>query len=66
LLAFFESGGDPVTEFDHKVVTAYRWPIDDLARTAAKAGFTEVGRMLREPREGERFRQGRLLMRRGS
>ncbi|MET7513078.1 class I SAM-dependent methyltransferase [Streptomyces sp. NPDC005480] len=66
LLAFFESGDDPVTEFDHKVVTAYRWPIDNLARTAAKAGFTEVGRMLREPREGERFRQGRLLMRRGS
>ncbi|WP_329565522.1 class I SAM-dependent DNA methyltransferase [Streptomyces sp. NBC_01361] len=66
LLAFFESGGDPVTEFDHKVVTAYRWPIDDLAKMAAKAGFTEVGRMLREPREGERFRQGRLLMRRGS
>jgi hypothetical protein len=33
---------------------------------AAEAGFTEVGRMLREPSEGERFRQGRLLMRRGS
>ncbi|WP_445330347.1 class I SAM-dependent methyltransferase [Streptomyces sp. A475] len=64
LLGFFESGDDPVTDFDHKVVTAYRWPIDSLAKMAAEAGFTEVGRMLREPGEGERFRQGRLVMRR--
>lgn len=63
LLAFFESEGDPVTEFDHKVVTAYRWPIDRLAALAGEAGFVEVGRMLREPLEGERFRRGRLLMR---
>ncbi|MFC9459645.1 class I SAM-dependent methyltransferase [Streptomyces sp. NPDC056983] len=66
LLGFFESGDDPVTEFDHKVVTAYRWPVEDLAKMAAEAGFAEVGRMLREPSEGERFRQGRLLMRRAS
>ena len=63
LLAFFESEGDPVTEFDHKVVTAYRWPVDHLAALAGEAGFTEVGRLLREPVEGERFRRGRLLMR---
>ncbi|MER7348235.1 methyltransferase domain-containing protein [Streptomyces aurantiacus] len=65
LLAFFESEGEPVTAFDHKVVTAYRWPIDDLAELAVDAGFTEVGRMLREPGEGERFRRGHLLMRKG-
>ena len=65
LLGFFESEGEPVTEFDHKVTPAFRWPIDDLAGLAGEAGFTEVGRMLREPREGERFRQGRLLMRKG-
>ncbi|TQS24561.1 class I SAM-dependent methyltransferase [Microbispora sp. KK1-11] len=64
LLGFFESEGDAVTEFDHKAAPAYRWPIDDLAGLAREAGFTEVGRMLREPLEGERFRQGRLLMRR--
>ncbi len=63
LLAFFESEGDPTTAFDHKVVTAHRWPIDDLAGLAGEAGFTEVGRMLREPCEGERFRRGHLLMR---
>ncbi|MER7128468.1 class I SAM-dependent DNA methyltransferase [Streptosporangium saharense] len=62
LLGFFESEGDPVTPFDHRVTTAYRWPIDDLAKLAVDAGFLEIGRMLREPREGERFRQGRLLM----
>lgn len=64
LLAFFESEGAPVTPFDHKVTTAYRWPIDDLADLARRAGFTELGRMLREPGEGERFRRGHLLMRR--
>lgn len=63
LLGFFEAEGDPVTPFDHRVTTAYRWPIDDLAKMAVDAGFRETARMLREPREGERFRQGRLLMR---
>ncbi|MFE7463041.1 class I SAM-dependent DNA methyltransferase [Streptomyces sp. NPDC057499] len=64
LLAFFESEGGPVAAFDHKVTTAYRWPLDGLADMAREAGFTEVGRMLREPCEGERFRRGHLLMRR--
>lgn len=63
LLAFFESEGGPVTTFDHKVTTAYRWPVDDLARLTAAAGFVEVGRMLREPGEEERFRRGHLLLR---
>ncbi|MEU5002401.1 class I SAM-dependent methyltransferase [Streptomyces sp. NPDC021622] len=63
LLGFFESEGEPVTPFDHKVATAYRWPIDELAGLAGTAGFVEIGRMLREPGEGERFRRGHLLMR---
>lgn len=66
LLGFFESENDPVTEFDHKVTAAYRWPIDRLATLAGEAGFIEVGRMLRQPLEGERFRHGRLLMRQGT
>ncbi|MBY8851225.1 class I SAM-dependent methyltransferase [Saccharothrix longispora] len=65
LLGFFEAGGEPVAPFDHKVVTAYRWPVDDLAALARDAGFAEVGRVLREPCEGERFAQGRLLARAG-
>ncbi|WP_031055801.1 class I SAM-dependent DNA methyltransferase [Streptomyces ochraceiscleroticus] len=65
LLGFFESEGEPVTAFDHKVTTAYRWPIDELAGLAGEAGFIEVGRMLREPGEDERFRRGHLLMRLG-
>ncbi|MBX6382781.1 MAG: methyltransferase domain-containing protein [Microbispora sp.] len=63
LLGFFESEDDPVSEFDHKVTTAYRWPIDELAELARSAGFTEIGRMLRAPVENERFRRGRLLLR---
>lgn len=65
LLAFFESEGEPIRAFDHKVATGYRWPIDDLAGLAGEAGFIEVGRMLREPREEERYRRGHLLMRIG-
>jgi SAM-dependent methyltransferase len=64
LLGFFESGGGPVAEFDHKVAPAFLWPIDDLVALASEAGFAEVGRMLREPREQERFRRGHLLLRR--
>lgn len=63
LFAFFESGGGPVETFDHKVTTAYRWPVDELADLAREAGFVEIGRMLREPLDGERFRRGHLLMR---
>ncbi|GGO26802.1 methyltransferase [Microbispora rosea subsp. aerata] len=64
LLGFFESEDDPVSEFDHRVTTAYRWPIDELAELARRAGFTEIGRMLRAPAENERFHHGRLLLRR--
>ncbi|WP_278312595.1 class I SAM-dependent DNA methyltransferase [Lolliginicoccus levis] len=62
LLAFFESEDGPITMFDHKVTAAYRWPIDDLAQLASEAGFVEIGRMLRGPREDERYRRGHLLM----
>lgn len=62
LLGFFASDGGPVEAFDHKVTTAYRWPVDDLAALARDAGFVETGRMLREPGADERFRRGHLLM----
>jgi ubiquinone/menaquinone biosynthesis C-methylase UbiE len=43
--------GDEVAAFDHKVVTAYRWPPDVFAGRLARAGFTEVER-LRRPATG--------------
>jgi SAM-dependent methyltransferase len=64
LLGCFESGGGPLTEFDHKVTTAYCWPLDELAGLAAAAGLAEVGRVYREPGDGERpMRRGALLLR---
>jgi hypothetical protein len=63
LLGFFESGGGPAAEFDHKVAPAFLWPIDDRYALASESGLAEVGRMLREPREQERFRRGHLLLR---
>jgi SAM-dependent methyltransferase len=65
LVAFFEAAGEPLTRFDHTVTPAYRWPVGDLSALATDAGFAEVGRMSREPRDGERFRRGHLLLRGG-
>ena len=44
VVGFFDSDGD-VAEFDHKVVAAYRWPIDVFSQRLAAAGFTEVQRL---------------------
>ncbi|WP_329109602.1 class I SAM-dependent methyltransferase [Micromonospora sp. NBC_01699] len=43
--------GDEVAAFDHKVVTAYRWPVDEFSERLARAGFTEVERLQR-PADG--------------
>ncbi|WP_434453075.1 class I SAM-dependent methyltransferase [Lentzea sp. E54] len=63
LLGFF-AGDDPEPqEFDHKVTLAYRWSPSGLMDLLRQAGFAEVGRMIREPVEGERFLQAQLLVR---
>ncbi|MCG5438274.1 class I SAM-dependent methyltransferase [Micromonospora foliorum] len=41
---------DEVGAFDHKVVTAYRWPLDEFAERLTHAGFQEVERL---PRPGD-------------
>jgi 2-polyprenyl-3-methyl-5-hydroxy-6-metoxy-1,4-benzoquinol methylase len=40
VVGFFD--GDEVAAFDHKVTTAYRWPVDALSERLTRAGFTEV------------------------
>ena len=45
VVGFFD--GDEVAAFDHKVVTAYRWPVDELSERLTRAGFTEVERQHR-------------------
>ncbi|WP_088997666.1 class I SAM-dependent methyltransferase [Micromonospora echinaurantiaca] len=49
VVGFFD--GDEVGAFDHKVVTAYRWPADEISERLARAGFTEVERQHR-PSDG--------------
>ena len=39
--------GDEVSAFDHKVVTAYRWPVAEFSERLARAGFTEAERCQR-------------------
>ena len=43
VIGFFDSE-DEVTAFDHKIITAYRWPVDVLADRLATAGFVELQR----------------------
>ncbi|WFE49424.1 class I SAM-dependent methyltransferase [Micromonospora sp. WMMD1155] len=43
---------DEVGPFDHKVVTAYRWPVDEISERLSRAGFVEVER-LRRAGEGD-------------
>jgi SAM-dependent methyltransferase len=54
VLGFFE--GPVLTEFDHKVVTGYSYPADEMSTRLARAGFTEVERLQRphadDPRRG--------------
>jgi len=44
VVGFFDSDDD-VAAFDHKVFTAYRWPVDVFAEHLAQAGFHEVQRL---------------------
>ena len=45
VVGFFESN-NPAT-FEHKVVTAHSWPVDELAKRLQRAGFSEVQRLQR-------------------
>ncbi|MFI6823177.1 class I SAM-dependent methyltransferase [Micromonospora sp. NPDC050187] len=49
VVGFFD--GDEVDAFDHKVVTAYRWPVDEFSERLTRAGFTAVEH-LRRPSDG--------------
>lgn len=48
LVAGFFDSDDDVVEFDHKVITAYRWPADAFSARLARAGFVEIERLLRQ------------------
>ncbi|MFD0684286.1 class I SAM-dependent methyltransferase [Actinomadura fibrosa] len=64
LIGFFGSDEPSVLPFDHKVTTAYRWPLDRFAALLDDAGFAEAARMSRAPVDGERpLPHGRILAR---
>ncbi|NYD23308.1 methyltransferase domain-containing protein [Kineococcus aurantiacus] len=60
VVGFFE--GAVCEPFEHKVTTAYRWPVEELVGRLAAAGFAEVDRLQR-PREGERRPHAVLVVR---
>ncbi len=45
VVGFFD--GDKVVAFDHKVVTAYCWPVNELSARLSQAGFRETERLVR-------------------
>jgi SAM-dependent methyltransferase len=45
VVGFFD--GPELGPFDHRVTTAYFWPVDEFARRLTRAGFTEVERLQR-------------------
>lgn len=57
VVGFFDGGR--CEPFAHKVVTAYRWPVDELASRLAAVGFTEVERLQR-PQDGDRRPHGAI------
>ncbi len=50
VLGFFDSE-DGVAAFDHKVTTAWRWPVDTMAELLEAAGFAEVERLQQQVEE---------------
>ena len=57
ILGFFD--GPRCEPFEHKVITAYRWPVAELARRMVESGFIEMERLQR-PRDGERRAHGAI------
>lgn len=57
VVGFFE--GPRCEPFDHKVITAYRWPVEEMAWRLAEAGFMEVERLQR-PQDGDRRPHGAI------
>ena len=45
VVGFFE--GVDVEPFEHRVTTAYRWPVDEMSETLSAAGFVEIDRLRR-------------------
>lgn len=45
VVGFFD--GDRVEPFEHRVATAYRWPVDELSARLQRAGFVEAERQQR-------------------
>jgi hypothetical protein len=64
LLGFQAAEGEDEEPFDHRVVTAYRRPLDLVSRLLGAVGIVETTRVLRRPEAGERCSTGVLLARR--
>lgn len=63
-LGFF--AGTSIEPFDHAIVTAYRWPVEELAGLVEQAGFEVTGTRTRPDPSPRRRHHGMILARRTS
>ena len=63
LVGFKATEGEEAVAYDHRVVTGYLWPVEQLVARLHDAGLEETHRRLREPEPDERFLHGVLLLR---
>jgi SAM-dependent methyltransferase len=64
LLLAFQGDDDSANSaraFDHKVALAYRWSPQSIADLLRKVGLVGTTELVREPAEGERFRQAFVI-----
>lgn len=63
LVGFKATEDNEVVAYDHRLVTGYLWPTDELVARLHDAGLEETHRRVREPGPDERFLHGALLLR---
>ncbi|MGW0792831.1 class I SAM-dependent methyltransferase [Streptomyces sp. NPDC002911] len=64
MTSFFGTDGPEPVRFDHKVATAYSWPVDRFTELLAGAGLTPFARLLHDPASERGFLDTHVLARR--
>ncbi|MEU3778738.1 class I SAM-dependent methyltransferase [Streptomyces sp. NPDC032472] len=63
LVSFFGTEGPEPVRFDHKVASAYSWPVDRFAELLAGAGLVPFARLVHDPASERGFLDAHVLAR---
>jgi SAM-dependent methyltransferase len=64
LVSFFATEGRETVRFDHKVTSAYSWPVEQFAELIAGAGLVPFARLVHDPNSARGFLEAHLMARR--